>query len=805
MKHRATPRFAWIALVSAVAFSGTAVPSNAADIVANMHTLETPPLAPGQIELLTVSTLPDMVTGGNVLVRVRGLQATDVLNVALNGTPLPVSARRFVGADGTDILIDGLIDGENTLTATATGPGSGARTAALNVRNHPISGPVISGPHQMPFRCRTIDAGLGAPTNATTCAAPSSYQWFAFSKKDLVWRPLANPSSYPDDVATTVLRSEDPALNGKAVPFVARLETAVINRGIARIAVLDDPAARANPADFTPNWNGRAYHAFGQSCGVGYDQGRNNIGAVLGSPTSGSIDTDYALGLVKKVGEGDVVIHSTLTTFGNHCNPFVSAETTMMLKEHVSETYPLRGDLRAPIDTYIGAGNSGGALQQYNLANNTPGVLDAAMASTSFADITTLSMTTSDCVLFQNYFASTTTDWNEAQKAYVTGLNAQTGTSANSICQSWAVGTRGSLSATQKCGGLEPSQQYRPTSNPRGARCTVADANVNWLGADPTTGFARRPLDNVGVQYGLRAFNNGLISFDQFADLNRAMGGFDIDGNPNPARHAMDADVASIVYRVGQVVGRGALAETPIIDFAPYLDLVPVAELNIHDSSRPFINRLRVRQAGGGAETMAIWRGVVLPADGFGEIDQWVRTLNAAPSSGNRIADVAAAKPLTAFDQCAVGTFGGRVEAPSAIHGPLAIPITVAPGTPAPDARAHLRVFVPEDHEAGLGPCSVLLPPVTTTRMAAGGPAADDVIKCQVKAVDPADYNLLITPAQIAELGTIFPGGVCDWSKPSVGDVGKSIIWPSLGGATPYLDEDGNAAPIGLVWRVARS
>jgi hypothetical protein len=54
---------------------------------------------------------------------------------------------------------------------------------------------------------------------------------------------------------------------------------------------------------------------------------------------------------------------------------------------------------------------------------------------------------------------------------------------------------------------------------------------VNVYGKDPATGFARRPFDNVGVQYGLDAFNAGIITFAQFSDLNSRIGGFDIDGN----------------------------------------------------------------------------------------------------------------------------------------------------------------------------------------------------------------------------------------------------------------------------------
>ena len=61
------------------------------------------------------------------------------------------------------------------------------------------------------------------------------------------------------------------------------------------------------------------------------------------------------------------------------------------------------------------------------------------------------------------------------------------------------------------------------------------------FGVDPDTGFARRPLDNVGIQYGLAALNAGVIDVDQFLDLNEHIGGYDIDGNIVAARADDDA------------------------------------------------------------------------------------------------------------------------------------------------------------------------------------------------------------------------------------------------------------------------
>lgn len=795
-------RFVLPLALSASLLSGALPQARAEHVVADEHTLETPPLAPGQIELLTVSTFPDAVTGGDVLVELRGLLAGDLIEYEVNGELIPSFTPRPIPHAVAQIA-DGLVVGTNTITAIVRRAGGDVSTT-LTVRNHPITGPVISGPHQTPFRCRTVDLGLGDPLDED-CSAPTIYQWFYFSSDDSAWRELADPRApYPDDVATTE------TIEGRAVPFVARVETAIINRGVTRIAALDDPAALPPTHSLLngpSNWNGKVYHSFGESCGVGYDQGRNSVDSVLGgapNPDNFNADSIFAnlVGLLTRVGEGDAVVHSTLTSFGNHCNPFVSIETAMMIKEHIIETYDGSTYGGQQIDRYIGTGSSGGALQQWNAANNAPGLLDAAMPGASFADIATTAMTVTDCGLFTRYFGATDLEWSELEKATVTGHNAQTGTSANSICQSW---TDAFLDRIEAVGGCATSEtRYHPVDNPGGARCTVQDANVNWLGRDPATGFARRPLDNVGVEYGLRALNAGTITFDQFADLNEKMGGFDIDGNHQAARHAMDPVAERLIYQVGQVIGRGALAETPVIDFAPYLDLIPVA--NIHESARPFIIRQRVRRSGGtGVGSMAMWRGLVVQSDGFEEIDAWVAAINAAPPGANRIAAVAAAKPLTAMDQCALGTVGGRVEATEGVRAPAGIPFMVAPGAPGPDADVQMRAFVPEDHESGIGPCSALLPPVTTTRIAAGGPASDDVIKCQLKAVLAGDYTPALNAAQLTRMQALFPDGVCDWSKPAAGDVEHSLRWPSLGGETPYLDGDGNPAPMSLTWRVARS
>src|SRR3546814_12145957 len=81
--------------------------------------------------------------------------------------------------------------------------------------------------------------------------------------------------------------------------------------------------------------------------------------------------------------------------------------------------------------------------------------------------------------------------------------------------------------------------------------------------------------------------------------------------------------------------------------------------------------------------------------------------------------------------------------------------------------------------------------------MAAGGPPADDVIKCQLRPIARADYPGA-SEADMDRLEEIFPDGVCDYSKPAAEDVERSMLWVSVGG-------DQLEQPHELKWRVARS
>jgi hypothetical protein len=697
-------------------------------VQADPFTMDAPGLAPGQIEMTTVSTRPGLVTGGQARVQVRGLLGDDTLVVTANGSNesaafAPIASRPGQASGIREGLVTGLGLGSNHLAAVAFDPLYGSRNVTLTVVDHSIDGPVISGPHQSPFVCGTAQSGLGPPTDAD-CDAPTQVAWYARNELGQ-FSQLSNPYVLPAGTATTMD-------NGRRVPFVVRVESTVINRSVTRIAVLDDPAARGKAAPFTPTeWNHNLLYQFGESCGTGFSQGTNSLTDVLGQITNIST-SDIAgpfLDLTGELGAGWMMAESTLTTFGVSCNPATSAETLMMVKEHITDDY---GD----VDHTIGAGASGGAIQQYLAANNYPGLIDAGTPLLSFPDILTTAMTVSDCVLLNHAFATQDSDLNDLQQDAVTGeIDPET-------CDGWQTEFGPDLNPTNCPSGLPTKEIYNPKTNPNGVRCDLEDDDVNLLGRD-ALGQAILPIDDVGVQYGLDALKSGLITPDEFITLNKTIGGVNHDGGFVSQRNSMTPTEAALIYASGEVTGRGALADTPVIDQSiPPVDLVP--DLDIHQQIWPYAMQARLAEIGD-TKSQVIWSGAALPSTAIDVANQWLTNLDelqAAHPTLTRAQLVAESRPPAATNQCRIVSVG--------IDG----------GCPDGIGRTE------------------------NPRQAAGGPLAMNNLDCQLTPVTASDYPSSVTKADLAELRQIFPAGVCNYIAPPIGYTARSGTWLSYGGAT---------------------
>ena len=789
------------------------------------------PLAEGQLELAVLSTRAATVTGGDALIGVRGVTDGDNLRITVNGAdvtggfvaePDELNPGRSMHVG----LVDDLVVGGNDVTVVATHPMHGSRTATLPIDNHPITGPVFSGPHQVPFTCRVADlhdfspeprgtdgkaypqqldddcsidpyvrwyylAGAGDPTDFDPVQAADDESAAGLA---LDWKPLLDPwGDYPADLSTTV------TTEGDVVPAIARVETRTINRGITRVAILDDPAARGPEAPFEmPDaWNGKVVYNWGASCGIGRQQGINTPNEVLsGGVDAGGEALDVGPEVFRPaVLQGYLVPHSSMTIFNTHCNSVLSAETMMMVREHLIEAY-------GRFDWIMGNGASGGAIQQHTTMNSYPGLQDGGLPLVSFPDVITTAMSPADCRLLRQYFALDTQllpgqdqlqdGLGRELPVFAGGLtleqrNAITGHEFQGICEDWDDMFADLLVADVDCSRIPADLRY---SREEGAvnipgvtqRCTLQDNLVHYLGVDPDTGWARRPVDNVGVQYGYRALLDGVIDPARFLDLNRNVGSFDDEGygpwHPGETPHAepgevqprmaMDVDLVEDLYRFGFVTGRGAMDQAPIIDVNLYADPVPI--LGFHDQVRGYMMAERLLETFGERSAHAIWSGVLLTNDAWSTMATWLDDIETARTAGGGVSDdgswadeVAAARPAQATDSCVVTTAGYSPM-------PLAAPGLASAG--------------------GDGVCEQVFRVGGSPRIAAGGPTTEDIVKCRLTTPERADYpGVSFTAEEWGQLLEIFPDGVCDWTVRGVGEVTRSTTWLDFGDDDRVLDE----------------
>jgi Tannase-like family of unknown function (DUF6351) len=622
-----------------------------------------------------------MVSGNNALVQISA-PAIESLTVTLNGQDITgifrADAGKVVG------LVENLRLGKNSIEAKRAG-----RTARLEITNHPITGPIVSGEHLKPFVCTTVLSGLGEPLDAN-CSAPTKIEYFY--RAGGVFKPLANPHERPVDF------SETTTSEGKTLPYIVRVESGTINRAIYRIAMLEG------------GWNRRLMFSFGGGCGTNYNQGTNQATGPL-------MDAALSRGFAHAV--------STQNVMQQHCNDHLSGEALMMIKEHFIERYGV------PVWT-MGFGGSGGAIQQLLIAQNFPGLLDGILPSLTYPDSVSTRAGVTDCRLLMNYYKTDPATWMQDKQTAVEGYTPGT-------CRAWDRSFIDIIVAANARGcGIAPELVYDPVKNPTGARCTMWDTNVATFGRDPATGFARRSLDNVGVQYGLEALNRGSITPAEFLDLNDKVGGFDNDGVPRAGRSVADPESVRLSYAAGRLnSGAGGLPNIPILHYRSYNDSIG----DIHDRFRDFTMRERLRKANGRVDNQVLWTypngttGLAARVSGLAidTMTAWLDTLVKDTSSASAADKVKRAKPTSAVDGCwdAEGT---RIDEPATFDGP--------------------------------GRCNALYPNHKNPRLVAGAAITDDILKCQLKPVDAKDYKVSLSAGEMKRLRGIFSAGVCDYSKP---------------------------------------
>ncbi|WP_144391412.1 DUF6351 family protein [Pleionea sediminis] len=651
--------------------------------------------------------------------------------------------------------------------------------------NFPIQfgeiGPVdslFSGPLQYPFYCRTYDSGLGQPL-------VDNYEGFGIPVYEGSPSKDSRVIGYSKDcsIQTQVIyfyksqesgkflrwknsgeKIESISLNGKAVPFIVRIEVGTINRFIYTLMSLKGAKDTAEQVDKT-HWNNKLVYYFGGGVGIGYDQGKIRFNRLLER-------------LEAPLSSGYAVAHSTGNDTSTHFDIVLSEDTALRVKRQFVSRY-------GEPEYTVGMGASGGAIQQYLLAQNRPGFLDGAITIYSYPDMITQTTYALDCDLLEYYFDEQDKDselWSDMRnRQWILGTSANNNAS-NRFYQLDILAHVASLRwPNWRTEGItECAKHWRVVSqlvhNPRALRYEDLYSknvlnSVEWsfwgnlshrLG-QRASGLGKQTWDNVGVQYGLKALVDGRISPEQFLDLNTKVGSWLppeemksvrywlYAGNEKASKFSMwshhnmqlakrskervaprlsgDIDAMKAAIREGYVF-LGDI-DIPVLDFRHYLE----KKVDMHHMSASFSSRLRIQKAKGHYNNQVIW---VSNESGFpvarmlSSMDKWIK----AKRRGGRVE-----KPV--LDAC----FNKKGE-------------LIAEGN---------NVWNGSWNGKKTGQCSSIFKMNSTSRVVAGDSLAGYTFKCQLQSVEQAInrgiYRGINMKNYQAQLEKVFPMGVCDYGS----------------------------------------
>ena len=681
--------------------------------------------AKGDVSVSVLSNRADLISGDDALVQVDWPErfSAERLKVTVGGRDV-TSVFTTVASGRAMGVLDGLARGANVVEARVKGAG-GAR---LVITNHPKGGPVFAGPQVQPWVCATEEHGLG-PALDDQCNAPTnvSYLYQPTDAEPGSYEPY-DPASPPSDVATTTID------DGREVPYILRVETGTVDRSIYKLMVLADPSQPWTAIAPQSTWNRKFFVAFGGGCGTMHRQLGPDpwFGLMEGSASEGQISQHEVLS------RGWMTGATGMNTFNYNCNEVVSAEALMMMKEHIVEAY-------GPIHRTISVGNSGGSVQQQNIAAAYPGLLDGIVPSQSFPDLWNMVWDATECYLQYRYFTTISPHlWADpAQQLAATGKKGvvSCGEFVALFADPFDPQNRGPFQngAAVRFGcELPPTETYHPILNSRGARCSVQDYQRAIWGHGGPLDAAPLPYDNTGVQYGLVALETGKISAEQFVDLNQKIGAINNEGEHTITRASMSDAMVTTMYRAGRTTDPRQLAKVPMIDIRRAVDSAnPETLSDMHQPYNSYVTRARLDAVNGTHANQVFWRFVPedrdLPA--VFELDRWLQAVEDDDTDLPVEEKVIRNRPAHLVDTCWVD------------------------GEPVTDPA----ICEPYDHGAD-------------ARIVAGAPLRNDIRKCTLKPLRRDDYSVTFTDAQWQRLVATFATGVCDWTRPSVG-YQASIPW----------------------------
>jgi hypothetical protein len=677
-----------------------------------------------RLSIAVLSGRANLVSGGSALVAINlpGRSAARHIKVTL-GRRNVTRAFAFRKDGRFEGLVTKLALGGNRLQATL----SSGWAARITLVNHPIGGPVLSGPQLKPWVCQQ-----GAKDKKCNQKPTFKYEYKSTnpSKSGLQPYDRSNP---PSDVAKTTTDQ------GVTVPFIVRIETGYMDRDQYQVGALFQPGKRWTGVNPQRQFDHKLLILHGASCGVDHETGTSPDVTGSANPSSSPTLGEHALG------KGFVTMSTALDNTGHNCDLPVEAESLVMAKEHVIKSY---GTIRYT----IGTGCSGGSLAQQWIANAYPGLYQGLLPTCSFPDAWGTASQFLDYHLLLAYLTDHS-KWGPGVAWAPNQINDVMGDPTYGLANAEVSDNAQFHVAvpTDPCSGVTDAQRYNPKTNPGGVRCTIQDAAINVFGPEPKRfwsanekkighGFVRPPIDNIGVQYGLDALKKGQITPSDFVDLNTKVGGLDIDAQPIASRDNGASPSLARAYRSGMINETNNMNTVAIIDCrGPNPGL-------FHDAYRAFAVRARLQREHGTHANQLIWEGpVALVADkncelnSFDAIDHWLTAVEKDHSSKPLPRKIISDKPAGISDECYDGN-GNKLS--NSLCPPGVVNVAGTPRTVAGDA-------------------------ITT-----------DANKCQLKPLQKSDYppGVIFTQPEWVKLQKTFPNGVCDYSKRAV-DQQPTVPW----------------------------
>lgn len=725
---------------------------------------------PNNATIKTLSNRPDLISAGDVLIEVVLKAATDADELVLSRNGDDVTDNLQATSDPLRFLalVDGLTIGENTISAS--------NGNSITVTNHPVGGPVFTGPQIQPWSCQ-------AEADDEQCNQAAEISWLYKSSNPTAGGPDNAGALQPYDPANPATDVADTTTDsGETLPFIVRVEKGFQARDRYEIRTLFKQGEDWTPAQPQSQWNGRLLVTHGGNCRGKHTTGSPKFddysGTIPPNPvTAGSGETALSLGWA--------VLSTSQLNLGHNCNMAYQAESLMMAKERFVEQY-------GPLRYTVGSGCSGGAITQNMIANAYPGLYQGLLTTCTYPDVMSTATQFADYHILLKYFdfnVDTTQPSNvEDLLAHVeniaTSQIARDGTPFTVAQQNAIYGHAGGIvnasladsllfgeavNPVSNCNieeGVGPSKRYHPVTNKGGARCDVLTFMENIVGArerhpdeDPDTdrwsdiekelgyGFAGFPLGNMGVQYGLTAMQDGIITPEQFLKMNLNIGAVDHDLNTTAERLRPDYPALPNAYRSG------------IMNTIVNMDTVPIINMTgpdpgaAHDSVHGYWVRWRLENEFGHHDNHVMWGGLTVLIGDINYMNQsvvamakWLDAIEADTADRPLAAKIISNKPADVQDQC------------SGVPGQMC----------------------PEETMLVFG----------TPRTVAGADKLGDQIQCELtpfvrghEMYGPA--NLVWGDTEWEQLEALFSEGVCDWSKRPLGWQ-RTVPWLS------YQDELGN-------------